>query len=147
MANLLPTGSKAVVEYGPGTGAITRYLLPKLGVGARLFAIEVNPDFQRLLESWGDPRLLVMRGRAAENLEPIRNAFPNGVDAVVSGIPFSLMPEESRDSLTSQTSSILRPGGRFILYQSSRLMVPIFKKYFVQVKVSFEPRNIFPYFI
>lgn len=143
----IPTGSAAVVEYGPGTGAITRPLLAHLPPQARLFAIEVNPRFQRLLESMGDPRLLVMRGRAAENLPPIQTAFPEGVDAVVSGIPFSLMPEEVRLSLVQDTHRVLKTGGKFILYQNSRLMVPYFKAQFSKVQVSFEPRNIFPYFI
>jgi phospholipid N-methyltransferase len=40
---------RAVVEYGPGTGAFTRRILSEIRPGTRFFAIEVNGHFVDVL--------------------------------------------------------------------------------------------------
>ncbi|MBI4090809.1 MAG: methyltransferase type 11, partial [Candidatus Komeilibacteria bacterium] len=41
----------------------------------------------------------------------------------------------------------LSAGGTFLVYQYSPLVLPILKKYFKKVKLYYEVRNLFPYFI
>jgi phospholipid N-methyltransferase len=72
---------------------------------------------------------------------------PQGADAIISGIPFSLIPADEREAIVSQTRQALRPGGCFIAYQNSRLLVPLIRRHFDSVTTVFEPRNLFPYFI
>lgn len=134
-----------IVEYGPGTGNITRALLRKLSFNGKLIAIELNPKFEKMLDQMGDPRLQVRLGGVLEVLPSI--AHDQKVDAVVSGIPFSFFPEEDRETIVIKTRQLLRPGGSFIVYQSTRLLVPLFEKHFDSISVKYEPRNIFPYFI
>jgi phospholipid N-methyltransferase len=38
-------GAKVIVELGPGTGAITRYILKNKPSGARFITFEINPKF------------------------------------------------------------------------------------------------------
>lgn len=141
----LPPRPTLMVEYGPGTGIITRALLRQLSFNGKLIAIELNPKFEKMLDEIGDPRLKVRLGGVLQILPSLPKN--EKADAVVSGIPFSFFPAADRAAIVEKTREILRPGGCFIVYQSSRLLVPLFRKHFDSVSVRYEPRNIFPYFI
>jgi phospholipid N-methyltransferase len=143
----IPPDAQAVVEYGPGTGNFTRGLLRHLGASSQLICVELNPEFVPGLRQIEDPRLQVVEGSVLAVLPSIRACLPKGVDAVISGIPFSLIPADEREKIIEETRNALRPGGCFIAYQNSRLLVPLFERYFDSVSTQFEARNVFPYFI
>ncbi len=116
------SSAQSIVEYGPATGVITKDLLKCLRSDARLYAIELNPDFaQTLRRKLRDPRLQVFRD-TVENVEQLwqENSLPQ-VDYVISGVPLSFFNEERRLEIIRQTHAILRPGGSFITYQVSRV--------------------------
>jgi phosphatidylethanolamine/phosphatidyl-N-methylethanolamine N-methyltransferase len=110
--------ARAIVELGPGTGGTTAALLQAMAPGARLLAIELDPEFHRHLRATcADPRLQLELGsaeRIAEFLEAHRLGAP---DAIVSGIPFSTMPPAVSDRIAARIAQVLRPGGRFVAYQ------------------------------
>ncbi len=143
----LPPGALSVVEYGAGTGAITRPLLHALPEKGKLISFELSTEFKKNLGKIADPRLDVRYGAVLDLLPRLAADFPQGADAVVSGIPFSLISEPDKEAIFQATFKALRPGGRFIVYQSSRFLVPTFQKYFGSVEVHYELRNIFPYFV
>lgn len=143
----LPTSIRFVVEYGGGTGNITRETLKRLAEDATLATIELNPRFVEILKTIGDPRLRVIQGDVLSVLFAEKAFFGSRVDAVISGIPFSMIPPPARHRIVEETRKILRPGGCFIAYQNSKLLVPIFEKCFDSVTTTFEPRNFLPYFI
>jgi phosphatidylethanolamine/phosphatidyl-N-methylethanolamine N-methyltransferase len=110
--------SRMVVELGPGTGGTTRALLAAMPREAQLLAIEINPGFADYLRAVSDPRLSVYLGSA----EHIRAALTTvnhqaRPDAVVSGIPFSTMPETVGREILRSIWDCLAPGGRFVTYQ------------------------------
>ncbi len=110
--------ARCVVELGPGTGGTTRALLRALPADARLLAIDVNPGFcDRLRRELDDPRLVVHLG-SAESLAEIllQHALP-APDAVISGIPFSTLPEVLAQKIAASIHTSLAPGGRMIAYQ------------------------------
>src|SRR5262245_41356461 len=43
--------ASAVLEYGPGTGVLTEYVLRELRPGAQFAAIELNPRFAEIFKS------------------------------------------------------------------------------------------------
>lgn len=143
----LPPGTLSVVEYGAGTGAITRPLLERLPSDGKLISFELSTEFKKNLSQITDARLNVRYGAVLDLLPQATVDFPNGADAIISGIPFSLIAETDKEAIFKATLKALRPGGRFIVYQSSRLLVPTFKQYFKDVTVHYELRNIFPYFV
>ena len=59
-----------VVEYGPGEGVFTRYLLSRLSLGSRLLVIDINPEFTTALARIGDSRVQIILGdiRIADKL-------------------------------------------------------------------------------
>src|SRR4051812_42059773 len=58
--------AKVVVEFGPGTGVMTRSLLEHMRPDAKLYAIELDPTLHAtLVKTVSDPRLVAVCGDAA----------------------------------------------------------------------------------
>jgi phospholipid N-methyltransferase len=105
--------ARLAVELGPGTGVFTDAILARLGPGARLVAIELNPVLAaRLSATRHDKRLTVVPGSAAA----LAAAVSGPVDAVVSGLPWTVMPRERRGHILDAVTEVLAPGGRFTTF-------------------------------
>lgn len=122
------------VEYGPGTGAFTRRVLERAHRDARVIAIDLNPDFTDYLRrNISDRRLSVVRG-SAEDVERIIAAEGHeAADYVLSGLPFSTLPEGIGDRIVAATHRCLRPGGQFLVYQYSLFAKKLLDRVFDQV--------------
>ena len=69
-----------VLEYGPGTGSVTKTLLSHLNQTGRLIAIEMNQRLaSHLLEEFPDPRLHVVVGNASDAQAEIAKLPRSGV--------------------------------------------------------------------
>ena len=119
-----------VVELGPGTGGTTRALLQALGCNARVIAIDLDPAFVRIVSGIHDARLGVEQGSAAELGLLLGRHGLKQADVVVSGIPFSTMPESVGTEILRAVHDRLAPRGRLVAYQFraevARLAGPIF---------------------
>ncbi len=142
----IPDRLAAVLEYGPGDGVITRRLLDRLDSTGRMLAIEANPTFAAGLAKIADPRFALVHGDATVASDYAREHGLSSFDLVISGIPFSMLSDKTRKDVVDKTWEMLRPGGVFLVYQTSPLMVPYLKRRFA-VKTSVELRNVPPYFI
>jgi len=110
--------ARTVIELGPGTGGTTRALLAAMAPGAQLLAIELDNDFyDGLRQSLRDPRLLLEQASAERLGELLEEHGLPAPDAIVSGIPFSTMPQHVSQRIASSIAQVLRPGGRFVAYQ------------------------------
>jgi phospholipid N-methyltransferase len=106
-------GARLVVELGPGTGVFTDAILARLAPDARLVAVELNPVLAaRLSVTRRDTRLTVIRGSAAE----LAAVVGKPADAVVSGLPWTVMPREQRGHILDAVTEVLTPGGRFTTF-------------------------------
>ncbi|HEX2094243.1 MAG TPA: methyltransferase domain-containing protein [Longimicrobiaceae bacterium] len=137
--------ARVIVEYGPGVGTITRHLLRRMRPDARLLVFETNADFVEFLRAhFPDPRLHVVHGSAAEVGTMLARMGVQHADYVISGIPFSTMPDEVRQQVLQATRDALRPDGAFLVYQFSRAVYPHLERVFRSVRQDFEPLNILP---
>lgn len=109
--------ANVVVELGPGTGGITRSLLRVMAPESKLLAIERTSVFVANLERIGDPRLDVFGGCASSICGELQRRGLSAADAVVSGIPFSTLPDLLAEEIISAVYEALAPGGRFVAYQ------------------------------
>lgn len=110
--------ARTVVELGPGTGGTTRALLRAMPPDARLLALELSGEFHaRLVHRLRDRRLSVLRASAEELLAILRARQLPPPDAIVSGIPFSTLPQPVGDRIAAAIAQCLAPGGRFVAYQ------------------------------
>ena len=112
--------TKLFVEYGPGVGTFCRPILDKLGPDAMLLAIDTNPDFVDYLKrEIKDPRFHVVLGSAADVESIVAEKGFEKADYVVSGLPFSTLPDGVGDEIGKATGRVVRPGGAFLVYQFS----------------------------
>jgi phospholipid N-methyltransferase len=136
--------ARVLVEYGPGVGTLTRRILGRMSPEARLVVFETNDEFVRYLRRLDDPRLSVVHGSAADVDVELSRLGLGQADAVVSGIPFSLMKNGSRDAVLSKTRQVLGPSGKFIVYQFSRAVLPDLRRHFGRVEDDFVLLNLLP---
>ena len=134
-----------VVEYGPGVGTFTTEILRRMRPDATLVAFETNSEFYRFLrQSLRDPRLHIVHASAAEVDVRLRSLGCSHADYVISGIPFSTMPEGLCDRILRATHAVLHPQGAFLVYQFSSRVRPYLERVFGQVNREFELLNILP---
>lgn len=137
--------TRLFVEYGPGVGTFTRPILDRLPADAMLLAIDLNLDFVAYLEAEiDDPRLRVVHGSAADVRRFITEAGHYQADYVLSGIPFSTLPDGVGEAICTETRRALRPGGAFLIYQYSRYVLRFLNPIFGDVSDALEWRNIPP---
>ncbi|HEX2191291.1 MAG TPA: methyltransferase domain-containing protein [Longimicrobiaceae bacterium] len=137
--------ARVVVEYGPGVGNFTAEILARLAPDSTLVVIEMNEDFVRYLRrTLPDKRLRVVHGSAADVASILEREGLGSADYVVSGIPFSTMPDEVRVDILRATHSVLKPDGAFLVYQFSGGVLPDLKRIFGWVHQGFEPLNVLP---
>lgn len=110
--------AKFIIEYGPGNGVFTQYLLDNMGPNTELLAIETNPKYYEVVKErfLGDPRFFVKLASAEDVVSLVRDyAYPRA-DYVISGIPFSFMDSERKANIITATRVVLKTKGRFIAY-------------------------------
>ena len=137
--------TRLFVEYGPGVGTFTRPILERMHPDATLLAVDLNLDFVAWLEAQiRDPRLRVVHGSAADVRRFIAEAGHRQADYILSGIPFSTLPDGVGDSICEETRAALRPGGEFLVYQYSAYVRRLLSAQFDEIVERVEWRNIPP---
>jgi phospholipid N-methyltransferase len=137
--------ARVIVEYGAGVGTFTSEILRRMRPDGILVAFETNDDFvQYLRDTLPDPRLHIVHG-SADQVGAVLDRLGRGpADYVISGIPFSTIPEDRREAILRATREALRPRGALIVYQFTRRILPSLERVFGRVSRDFEPRNILP---
>jgi phospholipid N-methyltransferase len=134
-----------LVELGPGTGVFTREALRLLDRDARLLALDTNAEFVELLrKDLNDPRLAVVRASAEQVAEQVAAQGWEHVDAVISGIPYSLLPRHITAGIVHSSWRALRPGGLFVAYQYSPYLRPFLRGAFGNCRLKLVLRNVPP---
>jgi phospholipid N-methyltransferase len=137
--------ARTVVEYGPGVGTFTAQILRRMSPQARLIVFEMNQDFVRYLQrTFPDPRLHVIHASAEHARRELHKLDVDGVDYVISCVPFTTMPAGRRNKILRETRKILNHDGSFLAYQYTRALLPHLRSHFSLVRQDFEPLNIPP---
>ncbi|MBE1588347.1 class I SAM-dependent methyltransferase [Nonomuraea angiospora] len=102
-------GAPTVLELGPGTGAISELIRSRLPAQARFVAVETDRAMvDHLAET--RPWLEVLHMDAAD----LGSRIGEGeVDAVVSALPWTLIPERAQGRILEAISRVLASGGSF----------------------------------
>lgn len=136
---------RQVAELGAGTGRITREILRRAGGDAVLTAFEKDP----VLHGWLRERFpgLHIHGEAQGLLTALAGDGVKSVDAVVSGLPFTLFSARMQELILGQVHTALRPGGVFVAFQYSPMLLRRLRCRFRHVQVDFVPWNLPPAFV
>lgn len=134
----------SVVELGPGTGGTTRAILSAMPESATLLAVELDPVFADHIREIEDRRLIVHQGSAEQLAEVLVAHRLRPPDAILSGIPFSTMPEATGTRIIEAIRDVLAPGGCFVAYQFRGAVADRARPIFGEPEVSAEFLNIPP---
>jgi phosphatidylethanolamine/phosphatidyl-N-methylethanolamine N-methyltransferase len=110
-----PHKAGPVVELGPGTGAITEALLERGIAPGRLFLVEFDPGFCKLLKR-RFPGVHVIKGDAYTLKETLGNKLRRPPAAIVSSLPLLLKPEMQRLALLADAFQCMTPDGCFVQF-------------------------------
>lgn len=113
-----------VVEFGPGTGPVTREVLGRIPRGCRFFAIEKNPRLAKVFRE-RNPGVDLADGSIEDVRTFVTQRGMGPLDVVVSSVPWILLPKHVQERTIQETIAAMRPGGRFsmITYRHERLKI------------------------
>lgn len=125
MASYVDPASKGpVIELGPGTGPVTEALVKRGVDPARLFLVEFNPSFCRLLRT-RYPAATVVQGDAYSLKRLLETILPGPSAAVVSSLPLLTKPLRTRLRVISDALSLAQRDAPFIQFTYAMTTAPV----------------------
>lgn len=103
------------MEFGPGTGAFTRAIAPRLRPGSRYLGIELNPNFCATLAR-AFPTLDIANANVTDFESLLDARGISTVDAIISGLPWASLPVALQDAVFPAIARRLSPGGLFTTF-------------------------------
>jgi len=140
--------AKVIVEFGAGTGVITKKILKHMAEDAILLCFEVNKDLCEELKKKIDDSRVKIISDGAENFERYLKKYnAKEADYIISGLPLVVLPKEIGEKILSQVTKHLKKGGQYIQFQYSLTSRKKFKKMFSEMEVRFTLLNVPPAFV
>ncbi|MGH3695899.1 MAG: class I SAM-dependent methyltransferase [Pseudonocardiaceae bacterium] len=116
LAAVIPrVGEPVVVELGPGTGSVTTAIEYRLGGRGRHVAVEIDPVLADYLRA-EHPSVEVLGGDAVDMERLFAEYRVPPVDAVVSGLPWSLIGSDAQRAIVEATARSLALSGCFTTF-------------------------------
>jgi len=137
--------SKYIVEYGSGTGCITKEILKRARSDAKILCFETNKNlYNHLKRSLKDKRLIIVND-GAENIARYMGKYKiPEADYVIAVLSFFTLGKEKKHAIMKETKKALSDNGKFIFCR----YVPNFERklsnYFSNSSMKFVPFNIPP---
>lgn len=114
------TGPRRVLEVGPGTGAVTRFLVQQLQPDDRLDLVELNESFASLLRARfdNDPRYRAAASQSRVHVCPLQEFEAEApYDCIISGLPLNNFPVELVRRIFESYDRLLAPGGTLSYFE------------------------------
>lgn len=109
---------EVVVEFGGGTGPITRALLERGVPPSRLYTVERDPELAPYLRRTF-PDVNILEGDVVDVRRMLPASLVGKVGTVICGIPMILIPVEAQRAIVDEIFAIMPPGRRFYAYTYS----------------------------
>lgn len=147
--------AKVIVEFGPGTGVVTREILQLRQNDSVFFALELNPRFVEETRKHC-PTALVYQDSAAHVKKYLKQHQCEACDCIVSGMPWAGFDDKLQRELLHATVEVLKKDGEFVtfaywgfhLLAAGRRFKKMLKKNFTSVKTTRVVwRNLPPAFV
>jgi len=113
-----------IVEFGTGTGVVTKRILEKMHPDSVLHSFEINDNFLDKVHNIKDSRFH-FHYMSAEAVDSVIS-IPASVDLIISTVPITILPMELVRNITAKGNKLLKNGGHF----SQLVFSPIFKRHF-----------------
>lgn len=131
-----------VLEVGAGTGSITQGILERIKDPSRLTSVEIDPKLAvEFKKNFPNVRLEI------RDAEDVLRETSDSYDAIVSGVPFTVMKPDKRERMFRLIKERLRPNGVFVAIQYSLSSKKELEQNFRNVDIKMSPVNAPPAFI
>ena len=107
--------ARTVVELGPGTGAVTRFILERIGPQTTFLAMELDPKATQNLRT-RFPGLPVYSDSAEHLQKYLGRHGRKKAECIVSGLPWASMTTETQDRILDAILQTLKSGGMFTTF-------------------------------
>lgn len=138
-----------IVEYGAGTGVFTEKIINMRRPSTTVIVFEMNTTFAtELTKRFGhEPNVHIYNESAVNINKRLAACGQKNASCIVSGLPFASLPQDVTVNILEQTRACLHPSGQFITFQYSLLKKDLIQKYFANIKVTRELRNMPPAYV
>jgi phospholipid N-methyltransferase len=129
--------ARKVLEYGPGTGAVTEHILSHLHPDAEFAAIEINPRFAAIVRE-RFPQARVFQDSVAR-VPSLCDEYSLGpVDAILSGLPWSSFSNADQTKYLDAMMAVLAKKGQFVNFgYLQALLLPGGKRFRAKLRQRF----------
>lgn len=138
-----------IAEIGPGLGVFTQEILRRKNKESKFFAVEINPHIAKKLQEKLEG-IEIENESAGKLLEIMKKREIEYLDAIVSGLPWSIFSQKEQDYLLDCIYTALRPGGYFSTFayvlptpQAKKFKRKLYRR-FEKVEISQVIWNNFP---
>ncbi len=142
--------AKCIVELGPGTGVFTKEIMKRKKQDTIFLLIEINEVFcKELKRKFKDEQNVIVVHGSAENIKKYMEEFHiECVDYVLSGLPFTSLPEEVSKRILNNVMEAIHENGEFITFQYSLVKKGFIQHFFPKITLekvwlNFPPAYIF----
>ncbi len=132
--------AKCIIELGPGVGPYTEIILAKKEDSTRYVAFEKNEDMTKILKK-KFPEITIYE-KAEEMTKIVQKNDINNIDYIISGLPFTVLEKDIRQTILNQIYDNLEKGGKFITFQYSLDLYKYLKEKYSTLKIKLVPINI-----
>lgn len=124
--------ARCIVEYGAGTGVFTREVVLRKRPGTTYSVIEQNDCFYEMLQKQfrGTEGVILIHGDAQDVGIYVKEQGFRYSDYIISGLPFTSLPEQVSRRILSETQKIMDTNGIFTTFQYTLLRRLFLEEYF-----------------
>ena len=141
MANQIDyKNAKTILELGPGTGPYTGLILKNKKEETKYIAFEKSKDMEKILKN--KFKKIKIYNKAEEMTEVLKKEKIKKVDHIISGLPFTVLEKDIRETILEQIYDNLEEGGKFITFQYSLDLYKYLKEKYSKVEIKFVLLNI-----
>lgn len=142
--------AKCIVELGPGTGAFTQEIIKRKKKETIFLLIEINEVFfKELKRKFKDEQNVIVIHGSAENIKKYMEQLNiECIDYVLSGLPFTSLPEEVSKRILNSVMETIHENGEFITFQYSLVKKGFIQHFFPEITLekvwfNFPPAYVF----
>jgi len=144
IASFITKEDKHVLELGAGDGAITRRILDQMPADGKLLCFEINPKMYATLLEINDRRFHPINDSAEHMEEYMAEHGIEIFDAIVSAIPYIVLPEELALKILNLCKNNLKIGKNYMQVHYAKSLTSLYEGVFGNLETHFVLMNVPP---
>lgn len=140
--------AKVVVEFGPGTGIITKKILQRLASDAHFMVFELNNDFFKVLQKeLNDPRVILINDTAQKLPHYLKENNLHAAQIIISSLPLANFNTRTAYEIVKTSYECLEKEGVYVQFQYTLQAKKILLKCFSNAQIKIAALNVPPAFV